>query len=109
MNEMLFYVGLVCSILFFLLSGVFFIYYKIPKVIMYFLKMRGKRNIRVSTSKKVEINHNVDLKEGWIAVRTEARIEARDEEKTELLQAVHTYATALLEADNTVLLPCLKE
>ena len=93
MYEMIFYIGIVLAISFFMLAV--FLYFKnnIPIVIQYFLRMSNKK-LPKST---VKADKYIDKKEKVV------------NEQTELLDVAQNYATALLDADNTEILPYIDE
>ena len=112
MNETIYYIGLILSIIFFIASVVLFIIKKIPTVIGYLLKIGkikigGKNaessatlsieamNARLKTQTGEQTNLLFDGDEGTLS----------DAEQTNLLSTVQNYATALLDADSTSILP----
>jgi len=93
MYEMIFYIGIVLAFSFFVLAVFLFFKYKIPIVIQYFLRMSTKKLPK-------------------IAGKSDKAIDKREKvvnEQTELLDVAQNYATALLDADNTEILPYIDE
>ena len=93
MYEMIFYIGIVLAISFLVFTTFLFFKYKIPIVIQYFLRM--------STKKLPKSTMKLDK----AIVKREKVVN----EQTELLDVVQNYATALLDADNTEILPYIDE
>ena len=103
MNQILFYGGLVLAIIFFLLTVFLFFFQRIPIVIKYFNNIKSKKvfknsrgNYKVMPNKSIQKSIEVGGKD-------------EIEQKTELLDIAQNYATALLDADSTVLLPEIDE
>ena len=104
MNEILFYAGLVFAAMFFILAVVLLFSQNIPAVIRYFLKMRN-RKIKYSTMNENRVVYKSSGGTGEDN-STQTLVES---EKTELLDVAQNYATALLDADSTTLLPDLND
>lgn len=95
MYEVMYYVGLVLSISFFLLSVFLFFYHKVPSVVRYFIKMGNKRVVNPDKARNSSDNQT----------DSDNSTELLDDESTSLLDVAKNYATALLDADSTTLLP----
>lgn len=104
MNEIFFYAGLVLAGSFFILSVVLFFSQRIPAVIRYFFRM-SKKKIKYSAVNENRVIYKSSGKTGQEDV-TQLLVEP---EKTELLEVAQNYATALLDADSTTLLPEIDE
>ncbi len=102
MYDILFYSGLVLSAAFFVTAVILFFGNRIPSVIKYFMHISGKRIRRTPMP-----DHSV--KEKNASANDEAtEILSSVDEPTELLDIAQQYATALLDADSTTLLPSLE-
>ncbi len=104
MNEILFYAGLVFAALLFILSVILLFSQNIPGVIRYFLRMR-KRKINYKFASENRVIYKTS---GGTGTDTSTQT-LTESEKTELLDIAQNYATALLDADSTTLLPELSE
>jgi len=112
MNQILFFSGIVFAGFFLLLSIFLFFYQKVPAVIRYFLKMGNKR-VETKGFKPVKAAGATSAKG---KKENQQRKKAADSMKasqtgssTELLDIAQNYATALLDADSTTLLPDLND
>jgi len=112
MNEILFYAGIVFTGFFLLLSFFLFFYQKVPSVIRYFMKMGNKRvslqgmkAVTASGDKEKHGKKNVSRAKNY----TQGGDNLQGSSSTELLDIAQNYATALLDADSTTLLPDLKD
>lgn len=108
MNKILFYAGLVLGILLFLLAVYIFFHQNIPSVIRYFMRMGNKR---LKTTDAAAINKIVFTGNTLHDhVSNEFTTPLDQEEHSEIISAVHNYATALLDADDsTTILPDLDD
>jgi len=125
MNELIYYTGLSLSIVFLTASVALFFIKKIPSVIGYLLKI-GRIKIRSNTPEKetpisIEAINAIikDQTEGLTNLLFESENtgediytdsdEGTEEEQTDMLGTVHNYATAVLDADITEILPALDQ
>ena len=95
MNEIMLYVGSAVAIVLFILTIYLFISLKIVEILRYFVKTKGKK---LAQKRPVKAPPRVRTKTDNIL-----------DDKTELLSAAENFATALIDADNTELLPSLYE
>lgn len=112
MNEILFYAGLVFAGFFLILSIFLFFYQKVPSAIRYFMKMGNKR-VPSQGMKVVTSSGNAQKRSRKNVARATNYKQGGDNlqgsSSTELLDIAQNYATALLDADSTTLLPELTE
>lgn len=101
MYETFLYAGLVLAIGFFITAFILFFKNKIPTVIKYFMHVAVKRSYRPSMTTYITAPKTPREKED-----TTQTLDTGDE-KTEVLGVARQYATALLEADSTTILPSL--
>lgn len=94
MSEVFFYGGIVLAIVFFILTVFFFFRFKIPRVIRYFLRRENKK---ISSQKGGGSHVSSPIKR--------RRPVMEQSNSTEVLDIAQNYATALLDADRTELLP----
>lgn len=106
MNEILFYAGIVFAGFFLLLSFFLFFYQKVPSVIRYFMKMGNKR---VSSQGFKMVNAPVNAHSHSKNNVSRGKHYSKESGSTELLDMAQNYATALLDADSTTLLPYLND
>lgn len=106
MNNILFYGGLTLGIVFLLLSIFLFFFQKIPAVIRYFRNINSKKIFKNNHTYKVSQQKTSKHKKATISV---TRQQNNDDQKTELLDIAQNYATALLDADSTEILPDLND
>ena len=99
MSEVFFYGGIVLSVAFFALTIFFFFRNKIPSAVSYFLR---HENRKVVSYRKDGLPRPASPKKPRKAVKDPGR-------DTEVLDIAMNYATALLDADRTELLPELDE
>ena len=125
MNELIYYTGLSLSIVFLTASAALFFTKKIPSVIGYLLKIGrikiGSKKPEKETPISIEaINARIkDQTEGLTNLLYEGEDTSVDtyididegvqEEQTDMLDTVHNYATAILDADITEILPALDQ
>lgn len=107
MYEMLLYIGCIMCGIFMLLSIYLFVKNKITVVIRYFLKMDKKvnnsnRNLQQSKQKKIT---SKTPKYDKTVVGTQ--LLDQNTKGTEILEIAQNYATAVLEVEETTLLPDL--
>lgn len=105
MNELLFYTGLVLTVLFFLLSLFLFFNQRIPAAVSYFLnigqnKIKKDRNI----GKTIAYKETLEEKTSTVTKAEEELTYLLNDEETELLSIAQKYATALIEAECTTYL-----
>ncbi len=101
MYDVLFYAGLVLSAAFLIAAVILFFGNRIPTVIRYFVHISGKKIRRTPML-------DYPVKEKSAPADDEAtEILNSADEPTELLDIAQQYATALLDADSTTLLPSL--
>lgn len=96
MNEAMYYIGTIFSVVFAVAAVGIFFYLKIPSVIRYLLENRGIRFSKIKQRK--------DGKKGQENRKSRKEKEKHTSEDTELLDVAQQYATALLDADCTELL-----
>lgn len=116
MNEIFYYLGLVLSLSFLVISVVLFFSLKIKSAIVYLLENKG---IRFNHTNQKNRKMKEKQKTGKVKQDKQAKINTGETEllesgdktellgsddKTELLDVAHEYATALLEADCTEIL-----
>lgn len=107
MNQILFYGGLALAVICFLLTVFIFFFQKIPSVIKYFRNVNSKKVFKASHSYKVTKQKSVKIKD---ANKKQNVTKSNDyDQRTEILDVVQNYATALLDADSTELLPELND
>lgn len=120
MYEVLYYIGLILSIIFFLLSVFLFFYNKIISVIknMAGSKIPGKytkKRKNALISRPIEVNSGVGGATEVLANSLEPTEQLTEEyydkvhraDDTEILDIAQNFATALLDADKTEILPRL--
>ena len=105
-NEILFYAGIVFAGFFLLLSFFLFFYQKVPSVIRYFMKMGNKR---VSSQGFKIVNAPGNTHKHSKTDISRGKNNSNESGSTELLDIAQNYATALLDADSTTLLPYLND
>lgn len=103
MNNILFYGGFALAIVFFLITVFLFFYQKIPSVIRYFHNIRNKKVFKNSRGYKVPKQKS--LKNKAESIKAQPVKQEIQDERTQLLDVAQNYATALLDADCTELLP----
>lgn len=104
MNEILFYMGMVLGILLFLLSIYIFFHQNIISVVQYFTKMGNKK---IKKSDAAPIN-KINFTERSQRISNDYTSPLGNGEQTEMMDVVQSYATALLDADDsTTILPDL--
>lgn len=108
MNNVLMYGGLALAVVFFLITVFLFFYQKIPSVIKYFYNIRNKKVFKNSHGYKVPKQKPSKKKVESTKAAQPVKQEIQDE-RTQLLDIAQNYATALLDADSTELLPELDE
>ena len=112
MNQILFFSGIVFAGFFLLLSIFLFFYQKVPAVIRYFLKMGNKKVTGSGTGPVVPAGKTSakSKKDNLQRKKTSQGMKASQAgSSTELLDIAQNYATALLDADSTTLLPDLND
>lgn len=104
-NELLFYTGLVLTVLFFLLSLFIFFNQKIPSAVSYFLNI-GQRKLKSKKSfeKTIAYKETLQEKKQLATKPNEELTYLLSDEETELLSKAQNYATALIEAECTTYL-----
>jgi len=122
MNELVYYTGLSLSIVFLVASAAIFFIKKIPSVIGYLLKIgrikTGSNAPGKETPISIEaINARIkDQTDGLTHLLFESENTGEDiytdidesaDGQTDMLGTVHNYATAILDADITEILPAL--
>lgn len=106
MNQILFFSGIVFAGFFLLLSIFLFFYQKVPAVIRYFLKM-GNKKVTARGAGSVVPAGKTSAKSKKDNLQRKKTSQAGS--STELLDIAQNYATALLDADSTTLLPDLND
>ena len=106
MNQILFYGGLALAIICFILTVFLFFFQKIPSVVKYFRNVNSKKVFKNSKSYKAQKHKTIKVKE---TKKSDAYKANEYEQRTEILDVVQNYATALLDADSTELLPELND
>jgi len=125
LNEIIYYTGLSLSIAFLTASVALFFIKKIPSVIGYLLKIGRIKTGNKTPGKEIPVGIEVinarikDQIEGQTILLYEGENISEDvyadidegaaEEKTDMLGTVHNYATAVLDADITEILPALDQ
>lgn len=107
MNEIMLYGGLLLAIVCFLLAVFLFFFHKISSVIKYFYNINSKKVFKNSHGYKAPKQKAVKSKHENKKLQINNINET--EQKTELLDVAQNYATALLDADSTELLPELND
>ena len=103
MYQILYYAGFVLMIGGFITAVVLLFKNRIPSVIRYFIRMSGKKRPKSSVTE-----YKAAAKTAVPQSESTELLDAKGE-PTVLLDAAHQYATALLDADSTTLLPELDE
>lgn len=107
MNQILFYGGLALAVICFLLTVFLFFFQKIPSVIRYFRNVNSKKVFKTSYSYKVPKQKPVKINN----INKKQIVDKQNiyDQRTEILDVAQNYATALLDADSTELLPELND
>lgn len=103
MYEAFLYAGAALAICFFITAGILFFKNRIPSVIKYFTRAASNKSYRPSVTAYSSAPE--------ISRANEETTQTPDiaNEQTEILGVARQYATALLEADSTTILPSLDE
>lgn len=105
LNELLFYAGLVLTVLFFLLSLFLFYSQRIPTAVRYFLNVgEFKNNKKRNIEKTIAYKEREDNRTRIVTIANEEATYVLSDEETQLLSIAQNYATALIEAECTTYL-----
>jgi hypothetical protein len=91
MDEFLFYVGIVLSVTFFILSVILFFTQRIPSVIRFLLKISNRKPIKVSKKESTTVSTRQAINDTGTELL---------QDQTELLNIAQNFATALLDVEN---------